>query len=276
MEEAERCDRLAIMSEGKLIIDGTPEELKREIGGDVLLVKAEDIADLLDSSKYINEFLIAKKLNITINQTRNILYKMSDHGLVSSMRKKDKRKGWYTYFWKIELVRSLEFLKDIFEKKMEQINNQIKSREIKEFYVCERCNIEFNEENALTNNFTCNECGGVFSIKDNTKLLKELRKNSERLKKELEFVDEEIRKEKEKVEGKKLRDIKKEERKKAKDKKLAKKKKLKEKPIKMKKKQKPLMKKSKKSKKKTKTFKNIKKSAKKKTIKKKTSKKRRK
>jgi ABC-2 type transport system ATP-binding protein len=38
MEEAERCDRLAILSEGKLVALGTPAELKQEIGGDVILL----------------------------------------------------------------------------------------------------------------------------------------------------------------------------------------------------------------------------------------------
>lgn len=36
MEEAEHCDRLAILSEGKLVALGTPAELKAEIGGDVV------------------------------------------------------------------------------------------------------------------------------------------------------------------------------------------------------------------------------------------------
>ena len=40
---------------------------------------AEPIADLLNNKKHVNEFLIAKKLDLTINQTRNILYKLSDH-----------------------------------------------------------------------------------------------------------------------------------------------------------------------------------------------------
>jgi ABC-2 type transport system ATP-binding protein len=40
MEEAERCDRLAILSEGQLVALGTPAELKNEIGGDVLLLEA--------------------------------------------------------------------------------------------------------------------------------------------------------------------------------------------------------------------------------------------
>ncbi len=42
MEEAERCDRLAILNEGKLMALGTPEELTREIGGDVILLEARD------------------------------------------------------------------------------------------------------------------------------------------------------------------------------------------------------------------------------------------
>lgn len=42
MEEAEKCDRLAILNEGKLVALGTPLELKHEIGGDVILLEADD------------------------------------------------------------------------------------------------------------------------------------------------------------------------------------------------------------------------------------------
>jgi ABC-2 type transport system ATP-binding protein len=47
MEEAERCDRLAILNEGKLVALGTPTELKREIGGDVILLDATGDAETL-------------------------------------------------------------------------------------------------------------------------------------------------------------------------------------------------------------------------------------
>lgn len=213
---------------------------------------AEEIVDLLDTKKYINEFVLAKKLDITINQTRNILYKISDHGLVSSIRKKDKRKGWYTYFWKIEVLKSLEFLKTNLNKKREQFQNQIKSRETKRFYICERCNIEVNEENALLYNFTCNECGAVFTMKDNAKLIRDFKKHRERIEKDLGLIEIEIKIEKEKIEKKKFKERKKEEkiakkkrasRKKAR--KLIPKKKLIKKKIK-KKSKKPVKKKSKK------------------------------
>ncbi len=42
MEEAERCDRLAIYAEGNVVALGTPAELKGEIGGDILLLETED------------------------------------------------------------------------------------------------------------------------------------------------------------------------------------------------------------------------------------------
>jgi len=48
MEEAERCDRLAIMNEGKLMALGTPAELKREIGGDVIMLDTRDAEALAE------------------------------------------------------------------------------------------------------------------------------------------------------------------------------------------------------------------------------------
>src|SRR3972149_9768456 len=120
------------------------KNLLKEVVSLVAGKQAEDIINILDTQKYINEFVIAKKLNLTINQARNLLYKLSDHGMVSSTRKKDKRKGWYTYFWKLEILKILEFLRETFVKKIEQIKHQIESREMKRFYICERCNVEYN------------------------------------------------------------------------------------------------------------------------------------
>lgn len=45
MEEAEHCDRLAILSEGKLVALGTPAELKSAIGGDIIQLDTLSPAD---------------------------------------------------------------------------------------------------------------------------------------------------------------------------------------------------------------------------------------
>ena len=46
MEEAERCDRLAILNLGEIVGLGTPAELRSEIGGDVVMLEAADPAAL--------------------------------------------------------------------------------------------------------------------------------------------------------------------------------------------------------------------------------------
>jgi len=46
MDEAERCDRVAIFDRGKLVITGTPDELKSRIGGDCVTIRGADLHQL--------------------------------------------------------------------------------------------------------------------------------------------------------------------------------------------------------------------------------------
>ncbi len=46
MEEAERCDRVAIIDRGKIVALGEPEQLRAEIGGDVISARARDATSL--------------------------------------------------------------------------------------------------------------------------------------------------------------------------------------------------------------------------------------
>jgi len=67
MEEAERCDRLAILSEGKLVALGTPAELKQEIGGDVILLdtpNAESLAERLRERFHVNAQVLEGQIRL--------------------------------------------------------------------------------------------------------------------------------------------------------------------------------------------------------------------
>src|SRR5208282_4604510 len=67
MEEAERCDRLAILNEGNLVALGTPAELKSEIGGDVIILEAtRDAASLAERIR--ERFLV--ETTVLENQVR--------------------------------------------------------------------------------------------------------------------------------------------------------------------------------------------------------------
>jgi ABC-2 type transport system ATP-binding protein len=46
MEDAERCDRVGILHEGKLVALGAPDALKQSIGGDIVVIQAPDLHGL--------------------------------------------------------------------------------------------------------------------------------------------------------------------------------------------------------------------------------------
>ncbi len=152
-----------------------------------------EIVNLLYGKKNVNEFIIAKKLNVTINQARNILYKLAEDGLVSFIRKKDKKNGgWYTYFWRLENVRALAVLKQKIIREIEGLEKLLISKQIKTFYFCPDGDVEMIEENALLYDFTCPECGKVLEIKDNREIIKEIEERVCELKKRLGLVNAEI------------------------------------------------------------------------------------
>jgi ABC-2 type transport system ATP-binding protein len=69
MEEAERCDRLAILNEGNLVALGTPEALTREIGGDVILFEARDpqsLADRIHSKFHVDTTVMDNQVRLEI------------------------------------------------------------------------------------------------------------------------------------------------------------------------------------------------------------------
>lgn len=49
LEEAEKCDRLAILDQGRLVALGTPGQLKDEIGGDVITITSKQPLALADA-----------------------------------------------------------------------------------------------------------------------------------------------------------------------------------------------------------------------------------
>ena len=67
LEEADAlCDRLAIIDHGKIVAEGSPDELKREIAGDVLTVgvngHSDQVVKLLEAQSYVREACLEEGL----------------------------------------------------------------------------------------------------------------------------------------------------------------------------------------------------------------------
>jgi ABC-2 type transport system ATP-binding protein len=48
LEEADRCDRLALVHQGRIVAQGSPRELRTRIGGDVVLLESSDTRSLAE------------------------------------------------------------------------------------------------------------------------------------------------------------------------------------------------------------------------------------
>ena len=169
------------------------------------------IVGILFGKRDVNEFSIAKKMELTINQVRNILYKLSNHGLVSFIRKKDKRKGWYIYYWTLNTEKCLVMIEQSLLKKIEGLKNVLNSRETKRYYVCKPCDIEVSEEKALEHGFSCEECAEVYELSDNSGSIRDTKAKITRTEKDLLLITGELGNVREKERKKRERIMKKEE-----------------------------------------------------------------
>jgi transcription factor E len=161
------------------------------------------IVDILFEKEDVNEFLIAKKMDLTINQVRNILYKLSAEGLVSFTRKKDKKKGWYIYFWTLNKEKCLKKIEGEYVRKMTELKQVLSDRETKRYYICKGCNIEATEEKALESDFSCDECTEVYELVDNTNAIRDIKGKITKKENELKEIRTELEIEKERLDKKK-------------------------------------------------------------------------
>lgn len=162
----------------------TPKVVKEVIstvaGADVVpLVK------VLKGKKNVSEFQLAEDIGQEINLTRNMLYRLHNANLVSFTRKKDKKKGWYIYYWTFNHPRVKDLIKGLKKKRLDILQERVKREKSIHFFMCENKCIRLEFEQATEFNFKCPECGILLNQEDNTKLVKELEKELKDLEKEV-------------------------------------------------------------------------------------------
>ncbi|TKJ17408.1 hypothetical protein CEE44_02635 [Candidatus Woesearchaeota archaeon B3_Woes] len=154
--------------------------VKEVVGEDALpLVK------FLKKNKNVSEFKIADVIKKEVNATRNILYRLYENNLVSFMRKKDKQKGWYIYYWTFNQKRVKYLVMDLKKKKLEKLKERVEREKGSHFFGCKNRCIRLNFDHATNFNFKCPECGTVLDQEDNTKIILEIQKEIGAIEKEL-------------------------------------------------------------------------------------------
>lgn len=123
----------------------------------------------------VSEFTLADKIKQEINITRNMLYRLYDNNLVSFTRKKDKKKGWYIYYWTFNENRAQDLIKDIKLRKLQRLNEKLTHEQETQFYLCPNKCIRMDFPTSLDYQFKCPECGLLMDIEDNAQRIEHLK-----------------------------------------------------------------------------------------------------
>jgi len=76
MEEAERCDRLAILDSGQIVALGTPAELRSSIGGDCLTIESaapEELARRIAERLQVRPAIVAGQIRVEVGRSHEFV-----------------------------------------------------------------------------------------------------------------------------------------------------------------------------------------------------------
>ena len=140
----------------------------------------------LSGKQNVSEFELADKLKKDIKIVRKMLYLLYNHNLVSFIRKKDKIKGWYIYYWTLQ-PESIKFSyikrkKELLAKLQQRLEEE--SREL--YFTCPNKCVRLNFDQAMDFEFHCPECGELASQDNNAERIETLRKKVSEIEAELE------------------------------------------------------------------------------------------
>jgi len=140
-------------------------------------VAGEDCVPLykaLKGKKNISEFVLAEKVEHEINITRNMLYRLYHSNLVSFIRKKDKQKGWYIYYWTFNNLQLSHLFKNLRQNRLVKLQERLDREQNSHFYRCpEKC-MRLDFERATEFQYKCPECGVLLEMSDNSQIIKTL------------------------------------------------------------------------------------------------------
>lgn len=148
-----------------------------------------EVLDNLPLNKSINEFKLAEKLSKNINQVRSVLYKFYTYRIVLFDKKRDKKKGWFIYFWKLQPSNVVYLLKKEKEKELLSYRERLEEGKETQFFGCKKCKQEFEYMIALENNFMCPACGTVLKLVDKSRTIRAAEKEIEEIKKDIKNID---------------------------------------------------------------------------------------
>src|SRR5918912_1069737 len=142
------------------------------IGGEEYIKVARALLNMEDTT----DEEIASATGLRINIIRKVLYDMFGKALITGIRVKDEKKGWFVYRWRAKQDQVDNFIANQKKKILERLQKRLEYEESSEFYHCgnkdcPRVKLDY----AVEVFFKCNNCNGPLNMVDNTRVKEALR-----------------------------------------------------------------------------------------------------
>ena len=152
------------------------------IGGDEYLKVARSLLKAQDAT----DEEIASSTGLRINMVRKVLYDLFGKSLITGIRVKDERKGWFVYRWRSRRDEVENFITNQKKKIVERLEQRLEYENSSQFYHCGNNDCpRVTFENALEEFFKCPLCGGILNLKKNEKAKKAFAKKIDEIRKEI-------------------------------------------------------------------------------------------
>ncbi len=152
------------------------------IGGDEYLKVARS---LLKSEDATDEE-IASSTGLRINMVRKVLYDLFGKALITGIRVKDEKKGWFVYRWSSRRDEVENFIEGQKKKISERLQQRLDYENSSDFYHCGNNDCpRVTFEDALELFFKCPSCSQVLNLKKNEKPKKAFAYKIDHIKKDM-------------------------------------------------------------------------------------------
>src|ERR671927_813706 len=148
------------------------------IGGDEYIKVARALLNTEDTT----DEEIASATGLRINIIRKVLYDMFGKALITGIRVKDEKKGWFVYRWRAKQDQVDNFIDNQKKKILDRLQKRLEHEESTEFYHCgnKECP-RFKFDSAVEVFFKCTNCKGALNMVDNSKIKEALRYKIEQI-----------------------------------------------------------------------------------------------
>ena len=148
--------------------------------------EALNVVKALAQAGTTTDDVIATQANVRLNTARKVLYKLYDHALVTCVRSRDEKTGWFIYHWKLQPDQLDAFVRSRKKKTLEQLRTRLEYEKGHSFFMCKGClTIRVTFEDAMESAFRCSGCNGQLISDDNAKTIQLLEDLSRKIESEL-------------------------------------------------------------------------------------------